>query len=573
MNKVKTDKLLFFVLALIVSAFPFFTGGYYVFYCAAASIVLTANLFLYTVRHKSITVSLGFSSAVITLITLMYLITKLWAVDKTMSVYGFVKLLTVFLFMLNLWQTEKEEQGFLLYFVPPAAALMTLSSFLLGQIDSLHSRFFDNMGDLHGMFEYANSFALYELAAVIIALYQPKKNRLSAVLSAAEVLICGFGIYMSGARAVMLLTAGILFLAAVFSVTKRLKTKKAKAVFFSAIVAMITAAGIAAVVTGLAARLFHSVTTDSSFVERMLFWKDALRYGIQHPFGKGAYAFYYVQPQIQSAYYYAIDVHNDYIQMMVEVGILPALAFAALLAYHIFSRKTDMLKRMLLLAIALHAFVDYDLQFTAVFVIIVLCLEFDREKQLEVKGVLIPAVIAVTAIVMNVMLGLSSYYNYIGNQPKSNYYHKNTSAMLIMMQSTNQQQLGYELATDILKNNDCIFEANHVLSNIYAENGRYEEAVEQMELVLKKDPRNMEHYKDYIDLCIAAEEASRTAGDTALGKSCLEKITDVPRRLEELEQNTDEAAKLYGRKQSFSVGKKYRKKINKARADLAEHYN
>lgn len=325
---------------------------------------------------------------------------------------------------------------------------------------------------------------------------------------------------------------------------------------------MLIAVAVTLTATGYLEKIFNYVNTDGSLNERYLYYKDALLYSLKHPFGKGAFAFYFAQPQFQSAYYYAMDVHNDYLQIMIEVGIIPSLMFIAMLIMQIFSKNNAPVKKLVVMAIALHCAFDYDLQFASIFFVLALCIDYPNIKEFKVNSKLVAVLITTVIIGMNSIIGISNFLNYTGKHDKSVYFYKNTPSMLILMVSTNQQQAGYDYAVDILSINDSIFEANNVLSNIYAQNERYDEAIEQMELVIEKDPRTMQHYKDYIDLCIEAENYYKKEGESEKAQRCTEKILSVPKQLDNLKKNTDIRGIKYGRKQKFSVGKKYIKKIN-----------
>ena len=564
----KTDKFHFYSLLAVFTLFPFCVGGYYTFYCALGGIVLAALLLVSVFRTKKLNVSLGVSAAVLALVAVSYLVVKFWALDKTMSLYGFVKFVVPLLFALNLWQVDGDDRPKLLYTLPFSAALMTVISFALGHIDSLHSRFYDNMGDLHGFFEYANGFAIYLLVAAVIAVLKPKKGAGAIALDTACAVICAFGIYLTDARAVYVLSAGIIVLGALAFSYGKCKTKKAKTVFVSSAAAVLAVCAVVLAASGLGAKVAHAVLTDRSVVERGLFWKDAFMYALHHPFGKGEYAFYYVQKEIQSAAYYAIDVHNDFIQMAVEIGFVPAVLFVAMLVKSFFSKSTTLLHKLVLAAISTHAFFDYDLQFISIFLVLVLCLDFGREKEIEIKSKLIPSLICIALVVLNIVTGLASFYNYVGDQKKSVYYYKNTSALVVLMLRTNSQQEGYELASELLDINDNIFEANNVLSRIYAANQRYDEAIKQMELVLKKSPCDMEYYEEYIDLCKTAADYYAAEKDEDMKSVCLEKIAAVPETLDRLEKNTPEKAKKYGRKQSFEIDGEHMKLVREAKGVL-----
>ncbi|MGN1123951.1 MAG: O-antigen ligase family protein, partial [Eubacterium sp.] len=498
--KAKNKNYLFFLYA-VVALFPFSVGGYYVFYCALASIILSCGLLIHFFKEKQIVFSLSFEGIFFSVVCFLYLITKLWAVDSSMSIHGFLKYLCLLLFIFSLLQIDKESRARLLNVVPLSATVMTALSVLLGLFDSLKLKFYDSVGDLHGFFEYANAFAIFLLVGIVIAIFNYK----SIILKIICVLVSAYGIWASNSRAVWALSALVLFAILLYFLCNRAKNKK-KAII-SAIV-ILFAFSIAAIVilhfTGYLDKIFNYINTDGSLNERYLYYKDALLYSLKHPFGKGFYAFYYAQPQFQSARYYAIDVHCDVLQMMIEIGIAPALAFVVLIVKQLFGKGTSPVQKFVLLTLFLHSLIDYDLQFMSLFFILALCIEFSNEKAVKLKSKLIVLLICICIFIFNAVVGLSTFYNYTGKHDKSVYFYKNTSSLLVLMQSTNQQQIGYDYANEILDINDNIFEANNVLSNIYAENNDFDNAIEQMEFVIEKDPRTIKHYEDYVVLCDTA---------------------------------------------------------------------
>ena len=553
----KTDKFYFYSMAAILTVLPFIVGGYYVFVCSAVNIVLIVLFLIGLFRNKSFKLSISFETAVIGLMTLLYLITSLWAVDKTMSPYGFIKLLVPFLFMLNLFQIKSEDRKSLLFFVPYSAGIMVAGSYLLSFIKPMKALFFDDIGNFHGTFQYANAFAIYLLIALIIAIYKPKTKKISVAADIVCALLSIFGIALSGSRIVVALTVFILICIVVLFIFEKIQQRKKKTVFICVIAAVFTIGAIAFSLSPLGSEIIEKVMSDKSFVKRTVYYYDAFVFALKYPFGKGTYAFYYVQPTIQSANYYVIDVHNDYLQMMVEIGIIPCLLFVAVLAKQLISNKIDLMQKLIIIALGAHCFFDYDLQFASLFLILLLCFDFGNEKEFESKSKLIPIVVFAALIIFNSLLGLSSYFNHSGNQEKSNYYHKNTSATLMLMQNSNDQQFGYDCATQLLKNNNYIFEANRVLSSIYFENERYAEAIEQMEQVLNKEPRNMKNYEKYIDICIVAEQDYLKNNNTEKAKECAQKIAGIDDTLKELKKNTNKRAILYTKNQKFKVDKEH----------------
>lgn len=550
----KMSKFLFVLLLF----FPFFVGGYYVFYTAAVGVILLIALLVHIFKTKSINYSKSFAFFVLLFMSIMYFLTKFWAVDKSMSIHGFVKFFTAFLFTLAIIQINREERQKLLYSVPISAVIMTVFTELMGFTEFGKHRFYDNIGDLHGTFEYANAFAIYLLVAIIIVLCSNIKIPFKLV----TIVVCAYGIYKSNSRAVWMISVFMIALIAVCYFIKKVSQSTIRKIII--VVFLLGVLSFAVLYKlGIVEKIFNYINTDGSLNERYLYYTDALRYILKHPFGKGAYAFYFAQSKFQSAYYYAVDVHCDLLQYAIEIGIIPAVLFAIVVVKQLFSKQNSSLQKFVLTAIMLHSLFDYDLQFISVLFVLLLCFDYPNIEEKEVDSKLIPMVVALVFAALYFVIGLSAFYNYIGNHQKSVYYYKNTPSLIILMQSTNDKQLGYIFAQEILKRNDCVYEPNNVMSSIYSADNKFDKAIEQMETVIDKDPRTIQHYRDYIDLLLKSNNYYEGRGETEKSQICKNKIAFVDDMIMELKENTAARGILYGRKQNFEIGKKYKKIIKK----------
>ena len=553
--KIKSNlsKALFVILFL----FPFFVGGYYVFYSAVVGIVLAVLLLINIFKFKEIKYSASFTFFVLMFMSVMYFVTKFWAVDKSMAIHGFVKFFSAFLFVVTLIQIDKDEQKTLLCSVPLTAVVMTVFTYLMGFTAFGKNRFYDNIGDLHGTFEYANAFAIYLLVGIIVALFSDIKLPFKII----TFIVCVFGIYKSNSRAVWLVSVFMVVVIITYFIFKHVDNTKNKVsvVFLGILFAVLVF--ILLYRFGIVEKVWNYVSTDSSFNERLLYYMDAFHYILKHPFGKGAYAFYFAQPAFQSAYYYAIDVHCDFLQYAIEIGVIPAVLFVVVVVKQLCSKQNSVLQKFVILTIVLHSLVDYDLQFTSILFVMLLCFYYQNIKTIEVTSKLVPSVIALAFALFYGVIGLSAFCNYIGDHQKSVYYYKNTPSLIILMQSTNDKQSAYVLAQEILKRNDSVYEPNNVMANIYSADNKYGKAVKQMELVIKKDPRTMQHYRDYIDLLVKASKYYDERGETKKSQIYKDKIACVDDMVSNLKNHTSKRGVLYGRKQNFEIGKKYKKII------------
>lgn len=544
-------------LFLILFLFPFFVGGYYVFYSAVVGIVLAVLLLINIFKFKEIKYSASFTFFVLMFMSVMYFVTKFWAVDKSMAIHGFVKFFSAFLFVVTLIQIDKDEQKTLLCSVPLTAVVMTVFTYLMGFTAFGKNRFYDNIGDLHGTFEYANAFAIYLLVGIIVALFSDIKLPFKII----TFIVCVFGIYKSNSRAVWLVSVFMVVVIITYFIFKHVdNTKNKVSVAFLGILFAVLVF-ILLYRFGIVEKVWNYVSTDSSFNERLLYYTDAFHYILKHPFGKGAYAFYFAQPAFQSAYYYAIDVHCDFLQYAIEIGVIPAVLFVVVVVKQLCSKQNSVLQKFVILTIVLHSLVDYDLQFTSILFVMLLCFYYQNIKTIEVTSKLIPSVIVLAFALFYGVIGLSAFCNYIGDHQKSVYYYKNTPSLIILMQSTNDKQSAYVLAQEILKRNDSVYEPNNVMANIYSADNKFGKAVKQMELVIKKDPRTMQHYRDYIDLLVKASKYYEERGEIKKSQIYKDKIACVDDMVSDIKNHTSKRGVLYGRKQNFEIGKKYKKII------------
>lgn len=84
--------------------------------------------------------------------------------------------------------------------------------------------------------------------------------------------------------------------------------------------------------------------------------------------------------EASSGVYSVAYVHNELLQLLIDVGWLPAGLCAAAGIHGIFSRSASMRQRMLLVVLLGHALVDFDLQFLAIWLLLLPALQIDGGK-------------------------------------------------------------------------------------------------------------------------------------------------------------------------------------------------
>lgn len=187
--------------------------------------------------------------------------------------------------------------------------------------------------------------------------------------------VTDFGVLESGSRGAMLLLLAVLAAVGIMG-----RSGKCALLLFCCLAA---AAGLYAVLTYFLSGGEHydpAAAGSSTLLGRILYAKDLLPVILKHPFGVGYMGYYALQGSFQHGVYSVAYVHNELLQLLIDVGWLPAGLCAAAGIHGIFSRSASMRQRMLLVVLLGHALVDFDLQFLAIWLLLLPALQIDGGK-------------------------------------------------------------------------------------------------------------------------------------------------------------------------------------------------
>ena len=468
------------------------------------------------VREKKIRFNLNITSASVLCIILFYGLSAFWAVDSGMAVIGFMKFLPVPLYLLVLMQTENTEK--MIERLPLTAAVMTAVSAIAMQIPVFEG-FFSVSGRLAGFFQYPNTFALFALVSELIAISKEKLRPLDF----AVIAVLLFGILYSGSRTVFVLAVAANAVL-IFTV------KSGRVKLFVAAVLGVFAAGAAVYAalsggTGAFGRFLTISLGESTFVGRLLYFKDALPIILKHPFGLGYMGYYYIQQSVQSGVYSVMFIHNDFLQLLLDVGWLPALLFAAAVVRSVFGGKKPFYKRVIIAVIALHSCFDFDLQFIAVFMVLLLFTDYRAGKEYVFqKSETVGAVCfftAVIAVYFGISLTLSSFGKY---EAAFSLYPLDTRSETILLINEKDTEKAGEIADRIIKRKEYVTVAYSVKARQAYSAGDFGKLIEYKNLIFDKAPFAYEEYEEYCYMLITGIKLYREAGDAKGAQICLKEL-------------------------------------------------
>lgn len=238
----------------------------------------------------------------------------------------------------------------------------------------------DRNGRIDGPFQYANTWALFLLICFI--LLAAKRKRHPADWCAMASLLCG--LFLSGSRGVFLLALGIGFC---FSGWYLLRHRQVAPVILAGGAVILIGAAAALLSGGMVLSRLKAITFSSSSLNgRLLYYLDGLNMIVRHPLGLGRGGYLYQQPLEQTGVYILRYIHNEYLQAALDSGLLAGLLTIALAATLMVRKHTSVRERIVVFAVAAHACIDFDFQFTSVVFLLLLCGAGGKSKKIILQN-------------------------------------------------------------------------------------------------------------------------------------------------------------------------------------------
>lgn len=518
----------FVPLFLIISIFA--VGLFHNPAAFAAAAVLCIYIAVCFEKNKELTFSFNLSSASVLLISVSYLATVIWAVDSGMALLGFFRYLAVFLFMVVMMQKNAPSKDALFSVVAYSGAIMAGLSAILMQIAPI-SEYFSVAGRLAGFWQYPNSFAMLLLCGLIVLITKEKLGGIDYIAIIALV----FGILYSGSRIALAVAVVSVLALLIFR-----RGKKLKLIVGAVMAGGVIAALVYGVVSGnmyLITRYISTSLTESTFVGRILYFIDALPLALRHPFGMGYFGYYFTHASVQTGVYELSFVHNDFLQLMLDIGWIPTACFVAAIVKSFFKKGTSLRVRVMLFAICAHAFFDFDLQFIAMMMILSLCLDFEGSKELVIKkcnGFIYALAGVLCAILVYFNVEQSAYL--LGNAKLAYSMDKSdTLAAIHLLITEPDVDTSLAIADDILERNEhCAIAASVKARNSFSK-GDLPTAMEYKNKVLEMTPFDYEEYKEYCQILVYSVKVYTNMGDALSADVCRQELRSVVTRLEALE--------------------------------------
>ena len=510
---------------LLMLALPFCFGLFFVWTCAVVSLLLILYLIYLSQARGCLRITWSEQLILSILLPVFYLLSSIWAVDRGLAPMGFIKLLPLPLFTLVLQQLPSENQKQLRSAIPLAGGSMVLLSALLLLLPACRSWLLID-GRLAGFFQYPNTFALFLLVGLVLLAEGPsslKKLLLGLLLLA--------GILAAGSRTIYVLSIGIglLRILTIGGRKQRLIALIALALLLSAAVG-----GALLLPASPLGRLLTISTSSSTFLGRLLYFQDVLPVILHHPLGLGYLGYYYSQGTFQTGVYSAMFVHNELLQLLVDIGWLPALAAAVILLRQLLAKGISWPRRLAMLAILAHSMFDFSLQFTLTWLILLLLGSSGRcfaETTWKPHAIL-PAMGAVLSALC-VSLGTASWAErYTAPDTALSIYPNDTPALCDSLLTADTPEDMDTIAQRILTLDASVSMAHSAAASVALYNGDIPTMISEKQLAIACAPYDLAEYQDYLDKLKTAMELCIQQGAENEAALCRTQLLEIPAMLE-----------------------------------------
>lgn len=535
---------------------PFAAGGFHSHVIASVSWVLFFGLAAVWRSNGQLIVPVDLRFFAVVLLAAGYLLTPLWAADKGMSLYGFMRYFPLVLLLLLLKQYSRQQIQEYLLLIPLSGAFMTGLSCVFLMIPA-YRPYLTVYSRLSGFMQYPNTFAAFLLAGLILNSDNPRRCKASWLMDGILIL----GILLSGSRTCFVLL--LVTLAGILVIRGRSRQMLVLGATLAALLGLTLLISRVPFLEG--SDRFRSIDlTDSSFLERLLYWKDAWRILLDHPLGTGYLGYRALEGLYQTGRYRVTFVHNGLVQLLLDTGWIPALTMAIAFLKVLVSRKISPYDRLLLLILLGHCMLDFDLQFLLIWVLLLSVADEDSGRQVIVKKGILPAILCVCVLLFSTWLGVADFLH-------SNGRYLQASAVLPVHTDSLVARLGQpmlpeertETADRILLLNPASSAAWGAKADAAMASGKVLQMIDCKKQMLRCSPYEIQEYYDYFQKLYKAMQMYLEAGDRVSAAYCANRLLEIPVMLKEAEAQLDPLDRKTIVRQVMTLPEEYQRVLDK----------
>ena len=516
----------------------FLNGGFNEFVSCLITVVISCFLVVKIIKKRTFVITVNVASVFIAVFVLGYLFTSFYAIDNGMAFLGFLKFLPVLLFSFLLMQ-DNESIITTLEKLPYYALLVGIIS-LIGMVIPFFNKYFVVAERLGGFFQYPNTFAVFLLVCELI-IVSKEKYKVTDFITIATLLVI---VLLTGSRTVFILlvisNAVMLFLK---------KGVKIKIIVISVFVALTLSALMLYPVLKdheFFGRFYALSFSESTFVGRLLYYVDALPLIIKNPFGYGYMGYYNLQQSVQTGLYSIKFIHNDLLQILLDIGWIPAVLFVVAVVKSICSKTINVSYKIILITLFVHCLFDFNLQFLSMFFVLLLFLGINKGKRIEItksKNVIVTLISLLSCV--SVYFGVSLIFAYVGfYEIADTMYPYNTENKIQLLIKEKDLEKQNEIANEIIEQNQYVSIAYSAKAHYAFSQGDFEKVMEYKNYIFQIAPFAYEEYEEYAYMLVQGIYLYNQVVDTQSADVCCNELINTKEKLQSLDYRISDFGRM-----------------------------
>lgn len=479
------------------------------------------------------------------IIFIFQLLVSFWAVDQSANIAGIMRGIVILLWMHICLQWDQNMREQLLYMIPDMGIVIVILGGLLF-FNEKTRLFFWRAERLGGLFQYANTCALFLLLGIIICIFmrkreKPDKGSNKLCISIFKVFILLLGILLTGSRSILII--GFLW-GIIYSVFDR----KFGKIYTGVVIGVGTILGVYYLFTGEGtqniSRIFTIMHSNSTLYGRILYDVDGISIMLRYPMGLGYLGYYYVQHALQTGVYTVRFVHNDILQIGLDYGMIPMLLFIIFIIWQLVKGKQPNWRKEILAVIVAASLVDFHMQYIFIDFIIILCLDLGEKSIRQKRAERLENKIVFIALLAGFIFYFIPYFAiYNGKyQLALQFLPNNTDALHMAMMEAKDKAVAVAYTDQILKNNSYIADAYNVRSYAAAMDGDIKKVLKNQREVLKLEKYDINRYRSYDSLLEHLALKCDEIGQKQMREQLEKERADIRGQLEEVRGQTNPIA-------------------------------
>lgn len=555
-NLIWTEKL------LVVSffLFPFLWGIFYDGIACLVGIFFCVLLIGHVKYTKKFVFEYSIKTVAFFCILVGYIFACFFAIDKGMAWLGIGKIMAVTIFYLLVLQIKKEVVEMCIQTVYYTGIVMVLICVVAYFIPNIKDLFFQarRMG---GFFQYSNSFAFFLLIGIVLILVKDVYKKWD-ILKLAILLL---GLLWSGSRSVLFLFGISIF---ILAWKKRTHRKWIVILGITTLLFIIAYTMLTGDVQNIG-RIFTTSLQSSTLLGRVLYNIDAIKIVMKHTMGLGALGYSYIQQAEQTGVYTTMFVHNDILQMGLDGGILALISFSIWLFGNLFDKNLEKRKQGILALFLLHILIDFDLQYTYLFFVLILIVHSGKEHEKTLHAFKLgDSLFCIQKTIFSYFIVFCTFFLFymgIANMVEETGNHRlalkvypwNTESLTTLMLSSNTIEEVEQYADRILQQNSYSYAAYNMKAIVAFEQNNYEDMIRYKKKALSVTRYEIAEYQDYIVMLKKAIDDSIDRNDTNDYQMYVNDLLEVPNMLKGVEKQTHWLAWKLRDSPKLTLGEEY----------------